>query len=113
MQGNPFSEVFWMGLLTHKLGVFGRFWKRFRGIFICAFGKQECGEVTGGDVFAFGRKLFDVLAETLRRLAVSGILTVVWGELGGVEEVSFSSCGGWMKCIVVSFLVLLLYVLRV
>ena len=28
---------------------------------------------------------------------------MVWGELGGVEEVSFSSCGGWMKCIVVSF----------
>ena len=49
MQGNPFSEVFWMGLLTHKLGVFRRFWKRFRGIFICAFGKQECGEVTGGE----------------------------------------------------------------
>lgn len=44
MQGYPFSEVFWMGLLTHKLGVSGRFWKRFRGIFICVFGKQECGE---------------------------------------------------------------------
>lgn len=76
------------------------------------------GNWGGGNVFAFGRKLFDVLSETLRRLAVnslafeeetylrlavSGILTVVWGELGGVEEVSFSSCGGWMKCIVVSF----------
>ena len=27
----------------------------------------------GGNVFAFGRKLFDVLSETLRRLAVNSL----------------------------------------
>ncbi|OKZ18886.1 MAG: hypothetical protein BHV77_12815 [Bacteroides sp. 43_108] len=66
------------------------------------------GNWGGGNVFAFGRKLFDVLSETLRRLAVNSLAferkrTCVWrlwgGEgnfgrkLGSVEVVGFSDWG--------------------